>query len=369
MLVARAARTLESNILPTPTGASLPWHPYRGISPGASVFRGVWNWDSAFHALAVSRWDGALAREQVEMFLAVQQPSGLLPDLIWEAGGVVTAFGKPPVFPWAVEHVDRRRPDLDFIARTYANWVAYEAFWRRERGGDRDGLFHYDSSTQEPADKRLTEIRYESGWDNSPRWDQGIVDVWPVDLNAFMVMAYRALDYLATRLGKEDDAREWCSRGQALAARIEQRLFDERTGSYQDFNFTKNEFNGVLSPASFMPLYIGSASSDRAAALAKIAADPNKFFPGLPTVAYDHPAYSQTYWRGPTWLNVAYFMLMGLKRYGYVELADTCRQTLLGWCASHDRIYECYDARTGKGLYAPDFGWSSAMVIELILDW
>ena len=105
--------------------------------------------------------------------------------------------------------------------------------------------------------------------------------------------------------------------------------------------------------------------------MAAIAADPAKFFPRLPTVAYDDPAYaSAAYWRGPCWLNTAFFAAKGLKLAGFGELAETFRQTLLDACAADpDALYEYYDTRSGQGLGARQFGWSAAFVIVFILDW
>ena len=100
------------------------------------------------------------------------------------------------------------------------------------------------------------------------------------------------------------------------------------------------------------------------------AADPERFFPGMPTVSYDHPAYvADGFWRGPTWLNTANFALGGLIDYGFHVLADACRDTILGWCAANkNAIYERYNSRTGVGCSDAGFSWSAAFVIELILD-
>ena len=52
--------------------------------------------------------------------------------------------------------------------------------------------------------------------------------------------------------------------------------------------------------------------------MAKLAADPQKFFPGMPTAAYDTPGFSpRDMWRRPAWLSTSYFALKGLKDYGY----------------------------------------------------
>jgi putative isomerase len=112
-------------------------------------------------------------------------------------------------------------------------------------------------------------------------------------------------------------------------------------------------------------------SAERAACLAKLAADPARFFPGLPSVSYDNPAYrSSEYWRGPTWLNVAYFALKGLRDYGHDRVASAIRETILGCCdKNEDYLWEYYDSRDGKGIGAPQYGWTGTFVIEFILNW
>ena len=72
-----------------------PWSPYRCISPARSLpglagaFTGVWNWDSAFHAVGVSRWDTALAKEALLGFMQFQKENGLFPDVMFESGVLV----------------------------------------------------------------------------------------------------------------------------------------------------------------------------------------------------------------------------------------------------------------------------------------
>jgi glycogen debranching enzyme len=161
-LLARAQATLLANIsrpsdvskLDTVGGRSsasigkpLPWSPLRGIYPSPFKYRGVWSWDGPFHALAVARWDPALAREQLTILLDRQQPGGALPDVVMEDGTVVTEFGKPPVLPWALRLVDDFAPDRAYLAEVYPKLAALEGHWMNNRGGREDGLFHYGGGT------------------------------------------------------------------------------------------------------------------------------------------------------------------------------------------------------------------------------
>jgi putative isomerase len=367
-LLALAAHTLTANILEGEDSQPLPWAPWRGIIPSPGSYRGIWNWDAAFHAVGVAHWDAVLAREQIRILLDAQLPSGALPDVIFADGRVVTSFGKPPVMPWALAWVDGIAPDLDFLAYAYPKFVAYEQHWRAARM--QDGLFFYDSADEDPEQRDL-HARLESGWDNSVRWDKGARRLWPADLNGYMVLLYRALAYFAWRLGKPGEKGRYEAEAARLGERIETQLFDPARGCYLDRDRFTGEFSPVQSPACFIPLYIQTASPQHAKRMAQIAADPDKFYPWIPTVAYDDPEYvSSAYWRGPSWLNTAYFAAKGLKDYGFHATADAIRETVLNGCdAQGDALYEYYDSRAGQGLGARQFGWSAAFVINFILDW
>ncbi len=369
-LLDRAARTLLGNITKAGGEKKLPWHPWRGITPSHVVFKGIWNWDTAFHAIGVSYWDAELAREQILMYLSLQTQEGLLPDVLFEDGRLIDTFGKPPVMPWAAMIINQRHPDREFVKSVYEPFVKNEQHWCRNRGGDRDGMFHYDCSDTDP-ELRLERARYETGWDNAVRWDQEIYKLWPIDLNCYMVMFYRAMAYFADELGLRSDSVKWRDKESALVENIENRLWDESLGMYLDYDFGRGEFINAPSPASFMPLYIRTASKERAVSMAAVAQDTKKFSPGWPSVAYDHPEFApEGYWRGRTWLNVAYFALKGLKNYGFDAVADTGRTTLLNWvCQEPSAIYENYHPQTGSPLGAPYFGWSAVFVIEFLMNW
>jgi glucosidase len=281
---------------------------------------------------------------------------------------MVTTFTKPPVMAWAVAVVDHRSPDNPFLKEIYPKLIKLGDFWLNERGGAADGLFYYAG----------TDTGDDSGWDDSIRWDHGYRysksndhRLWAIDLNCYMVSHYRAMAYIAGRLGLSEDRDKWTRMGNQLGARINAKLWDDKLGFYVDRDSKTGKNGPALSPAGFMPLFVYIASPQQAARVATIASDPAKFFPGLPTAAYDTPGYvSGGYWRGPAWVNTSYFALQGLREYGYGELAEKMRSNLLGWISANgSSIREYYDSRTGKGGGAEGFGWSAAFTIAFILDW
>jgi hypothetical protein len=95
---------------------------------------------------------------------------------------------------------------------------------------------------------------------------------------------------------------------------------------------------------------------------------PNRFWDcvPLPSVALDDPAFTtrdhfwglRRYWRGPSWVNSAWLVWMGLRRLGYDDEADLLATRLAKAVAVSD-VREYYDPRTGAGMGAESFGWST----------
>lgn len=360
-LLERASGLLEDNIL---REGEYPWGELHGIVPSRSTYAGVWNWDSAWHAMAVSRWDSELAYEQCELFFATQQDDGMLIDVQYADGRIGNGASKPPVFPWAFCVVYRKNPDRKRLKKAYEVYTKMEGYWvaKRKTGP----LFHYDAAYDDGHVDMYAKC--ESGWDTSVRFDEGVTNLWAIDLNCYMITVYRSLAFMAEELGER--ALLWKTKEAELTEAVKTYLWDEEMGIYTDAYSDTKKRSRVLSPASFMPLFIRIASNEQAERMAKLCSDREKFYPGMPTVSYDDPCYQQAdYWRGPTWINTAYFALKGLKDYGFTELADRMRQTILDWCAEEkEYIFEYYDSRTGKGLGAKNFGWSAAFIIEFILN-
>ncbi len=374
----KASRILLQNIVPENPDAL--WHPYRVITPSMArrserkddaFFPGIWNWDSAFHMMGVARFDPELAREQMKAFFLFQKENGMLPDLIrLPSGGnrIEDHSGKPPVWAWALQQADRHCPDDEFLSTVYPKLAKNESFWRTERFREKDGLFFY--STSREGEMRDTYIRWESGLDDSVRFDGGVIEfLYPVDLNCFMISFYQAMNAFARRLGLWRDAELWLERKTALSERIRSVLWCEEDACFWDRNFRDNSFVRVVTPAIYMPLWAGIATPEQAGALERFARDPDKLYPCMPTVAFDHPKMDvHGYWRGPVWLNVAYFAIKGLFDYGFRETAMKIRDVLLNWINQDDTVHENYSPVDGHGRCAPDFSWSCVFAIELVLE-
>jgi putative isomerase len=118
-----------------------------------------------------------------------------------------------------------------------------------------------------------------------------------------------------------------------------------------------------------MPLFVGIASQERAEKMNELARNSQKFYPGMPTITYDSPAFSTDYWRGQTWLNVAFFAVKGLRDYGYTDTASRIKEYLLDMVYDElpKGLFENYDSVNRRGMFNKAFSWSAAFVIEFVL--
>src|SRR5204862_335669 len=69
------------------------------------------------------------------------------------------------------------------------------------------------------------------------------------------------------------------------------------------------------------------------------------------------------YWRGPTWINSAWLVWLGLVRLGYAEQAATLAAAVQRAVLASG-LREFYDPFDGHGMGARDFAWS-ALALEL----
>lgn len=337
------------------------------VSPAllSGGYLGVWNWDTAFHAVGLSRFDAKLAIDQIEGFFKYMLEDGMLPDFIDKEGNARIHSSKPPVFAWAAYEVYKNTGDIDFLKRIYNKLVLNENFWRTQRFDGK--LFYYDAYLKGTDDEKIVWTKWESGLDNSVRWDNGIIEYYPVDLNCFMLSFYESMLKISQLIGEKSD--EWESKYKELSVLIEETFWNDTIGAYTDKNRFTGEYSNCLTPESFMPLYVKTASKERAKKMAQIAADKNKFNSTMPSVSYDNKEFSNDYWRGPLWMNMAYFAAKGLKNYGF-SVADDIKENVLNLVdGDKDGIYENYDTINNKGLCNNTFSWSACFIIEFILNW
>ncbi|MFE0171170.1 trehalase family glycosidase [Streptomyces sp. NPDC059002] len=384
-----------------------------GITPSISYkwfAGGLWSWDTWKQAVGTARFDPGLAQTQIRSMFDRQitadsptrpQDAGMIPDALFYndpargGGNWNERNSKPPLAGWSVWEVYRKSGDRDFLREMYPKLAAYQAWWYRNRDHDGDGLAEYGATVDpanDSAEQRRLAAAWESGMDNAPRFDADLgtsvvanhapdgtllgysLTQESVDLNAYLALDQGYLARIAQALGKRSDAARWQRRAAATHAAVRATMYDPGDGWFHDIGLadgTRLTARGRGIEGA-VPLWTGTASRAQARAVRAKLTDPGEFATAVPfpTVAKSSPYFTPTrYWRGPVWLDQAYFALEGLRRYGYDGDADTLTDRLLGTASGltgKAPVMENYHPMTGAPLNSPNFSWSAALLLPLL---
>jgi len=299
--------------------------PYSYTEPSPHRYPWQWYWDSCFAAIVWRRTDPAKARAELESLLAAQRPDGFIGHTIFWHRPVSllrlafynvasrtspqTGTIQPPLLAWAWR-IAVGDPAEEPRIGAQMDWLA------ANRDLEGDGLLWI----LQPD---------ESGLDASPRFEP----VWGWRSNGrlgfpLLVQRNRRLGFDARRVRERGHPvlcealvnTMWSLSLQALGRpsatpALVERLWDERRG-----------------------LFIDEAQPGGARSIRR-------------------------YWRGPTWVNSAWMVWLGMRRLGYEAEAQRLADNLIATVA-REGLREYYDPRTGKGLGAKDFAWS-ALIAEM----
>ena len=301
-------------------------------------------WDTAFIAQAWMHWDPKIAQELIRYLLRFQKKSGILHHAVLEIliKPYPYAASQPPVVAWTAWRIFEKSQDIQFLRDVYPGLKRYHEWLKRERRHP-DGLYFWKHP-------------YESGIDNSPRftnrsesWMDDTTKLASVDISSYMAQAMESLGKMARTLGLEDDAKMFASEYAHLKLIMNAKLWDEEDGTYYDFDYRKNDFVRVDTVSNFTPLAAGVPEPYQAKRLIERALDPQKYntLIPFPSVSRADPTFVKDMWRGPVWINMAYYGVIGVDRYGYhEEAAELARKISTGvfetW-KNRGTFYEFYD--------------------------
>lgn len=380
-LLAKALLTLQNNWR-APAGELK----HSGLFPSYHYvwFHGFWAWDSWKHAVALAQYDTELAKDQIRAMYYFIDEDGFIPDCVYR-DTTIEAHNyrntKPPLSGWAISEIFNQDGDLEFIREMYPLLVRQHNWWYKFRDHDGDGICEYGST-----DGTLKAAKWDSGMDNAVRFDNSkIVENAPgaysldqesVDLNAYLYAEKLILADFANKLGFAEDNQAFSERSSELAVRIQEQFYDEETGWFYDTNLDGTAFVSVMGCEGWIPLWAMVATEDQALAVRNNILLDSTFNTKVPlqTLAANHPKFTPDggYWRGPTWLDQAYFGIRALKNYGYEEDANQLTYKLFhgaeGLLEKGPSIRENYQPITGAGLESENFSWSAAHYLLLLLD-
>jgi hypothetical protein len=290
----------------------------------------------------------------------------------------------PPLLPFAWERVAAASPDDPGFATEALHALAAHLDWlEHERDVDGDGLLtivlpdesglddspKYDPVYGRHAHHRPGYFRLVARWGRlgwsaraiAQRHDEHVEDVW---VNVAYALSLRAMARLAG-----DDA--YVRRARRVEAALLERCLDPVTGLFLDLAGRAERPVRVSTWSALSPLVLEGVPIDvRRRLVEEHLLDPRRYRAavGIPSVAMDEPSFRPGFdlwrtWRGPSWVNVAWFLSPALRELGHGDEADRIA-TALARAVARDGLREYYDPRTGRGLAARGFGWS-ALAVDL----
>jgi len=334
------------------------------MTPSKMYYVGVWQWDAYFHILAYRHVDKRLAQDQLRILLDHQREDGFIPDAIHDEG-IVTHLDfpvdadvtKPPLLAWAVWKLYEKDGDREFLNEVYEPLVRSTRWWLEQNDRDGNGLCEYGHP-------------FSSGLDDNPLWDEGMPVESP-DLNSYLVIQQDTLAKIAGEIGEVEDAQMWSRRAASLAQRMIDSAWDNQTGLF--WARKDGQPIHVRTPFNLFPLITGRMPPGITSRLVAHLTNQQEFWPPfpVPSVAMDDARYDPNQmWRGPTWVNINYLLIEGLRKAGYPEVSGELRRRTLELIGAQKDIYEYYHPVTGEKppKAAAIFGWSSAVFIDLAIQ-
>jgi glycogen debranching enzyme len=327
---------------------------WQTVGPGY-FFPAFGHWDIVHSVLDVMSYDAGFAQRQLRQSIRLIRGSdGCLPALTRELpdenGGLAIVIDyagcAPPLWPVAAVAVAERTGDIQFLQTAYVAAEKNLTWWEQNRKLP-SGFYWFNDCIWEGS---------ESGYDICSRWDRFKGNprrIACVDLCGQMGMYFDALSLMAKKLSKTDQMDRWQQRSTDLAGMVREHLWHENDGLFYDRDMDTGEFVAVKSVACFWPMIAGQATAEQAQRLVKHLSDPAEFFTSVPvpSVALNDPTFSLDCWRGPTWLSQPYWVMQGLCRYGYHDLAGRIGRRALGHAAKmlseHGTIFEFYHPTGG----------------------
>jgi hypothetical protein len=379
-VLAEAERVLRQNWVLGSRGETR--FSYTEPSPGRYPWQ--WYWDSCFAAIVWRRFEPAHARAELESLLAAEREDGFLGHTIFWRSHVSwlrllfynvvnrraeqTETIQPPLLAWAWRVAVGDPAEEPRIAR-HMEWL------RRNRDLDGDGLLWIVQPD-------------ESGLDASPKFEE----VWGRRANGrigfpLLVHRNRRLGWDARRI-RDAGGPVLCeplvntfwslslqATGQPSATpALVDRLWDERRGLFLDEAQPGGLRPQTLTWASLAPLALPDLPEEIGRRLIEEhLLNEREFLTPVapPSVAVGERGYEpdggrgpiRRYWRGPTWVNSAWMVWLGLRRLGYEAEAQRLADGVIA-AAAREGLREYYDPRNGKGQGAKDFAWST-LIAEL----
>lgn len=356
---------------------------HAGTFPSLSYqgFYGFWSWDSWKHAVAYCYFDPEMAKDNLRSMFDYQNERGMVADCIYiNSKENNWRDTKPPLASWAVSKIFETTLDTSFVREMLPKLEKYHQWWYADRDHDKNMLCEYGST-----DGTRVAAAWESGMDNAVRFDHAkmlknrdkawSLDQESVDLNCYLYYDKLKLEELHQLLELGEKQYFHKEETKRLKDTISKYMYNQEKGFFFDIDLKEKHQIEIYGPEGWIALWAEVATKKQAERVVNVVMDTTHFntYIPFPTLDASHSKFNPLlgYWRGPVWLDQAYFGIKGMRKYGYHQQADYLTRKILDHCEglkADDPIRENYHPITGEGLNAVGFSWSSAHLLMMLKE-
>ena len=418
--------------------------------PAPSLYPHQWSWDSAFIALGLAHVDNRRATDEMESLFRGQWSTGKVPHIIFDPEAPPKSYF-PDAERWNSSALSEDAPSgkrTSGLCQPPVHAIAVRRIWQTSRGKDEERVdrartflegnyrrlfswHRYLATARDPEGSGLVTIYHpwESGTDNSPRWDAALERIsvgeipsytrydlqhvsdpshrptdseydrflWLLELlkrarydeadiyerhpflvkdvlfSAILVAANEALLEISEVVDAPEEDREliegWIERGRAGL----EEQWDPDLGLCLDRDVLADESVAVRTIAGFAPLIGGGLDRQRlrrssrdARLAATFAGNPDLRYPLPPSTSPEEPGFHpRSYWRGPVWPVANWLLWWSLLRAGESERAQSMRRETLEEL-SEGGFAEYFEPFTGEPLGSGEQSWTAAVALDML---
>ena len=417
--------------------------------PAPSLYPHQWSWDSAFIALGLAHIDNQRATSELETLFESQWATGKLPHIVFNPDAPPRSYF-PDAERWNSSALSEDAPTdshTSGLCQPPVHAIAVRRIWETSRnkderhvarasrfvGANYPRLFawhRYLATARDPEGSGLVTIYHpwESGTDNSPRWDSALENVvvgelppytrydlqhvsdpshrptnaeydrylWLLEylkrarydetdiyethpflvkdvlFSAILVAANEALLEIAELVGAPDEdgaqIEGWIERGRrGLHGR-----WDEGLGLCLDYDVLAGEPLRVSTIAGFAPLIAGGLGGERLRSIldrldsAAFVGNPRLRWALPPSTSPEEAGFQpRSYWRGPVWPVANWLLWWSLIRVGEHQRAEKMRRESLGQLAEGG-FAEYFEPFSGEPLGSAEQSWTAAVALDML---